>query len=377
MKFTLLITQRCNLACGYCYIGKRDARISLETASRTIDFIFRTAPPGEPIDLGFFGGEPFLEFDLLKSVTEIVMRHPRYDAERVEMNVVTNGTILTAEIVDFLNSRNILYCLSLDGPPHVHDRTRRFADGTGSSSIIEANVRRALAAFPAVLVNAVYGPETVRHLPEVVEYFSALGLRRIYLNPDVTARWGRADAEALAEHYGAVGRLYAEYLRRGDPHFISLIDGKVLVLLRGGYQALERCHMGTREFAFTPDGGIYPCERLIGAGGEEHRIGTVFDGIVAGHRACRRDPGATAQPECAVCGLSPYCMYWCGCTNHLMTGEYDRVHPFLCASERASLAAARELLECMEDELKNHFVDHVSGRPMSNVGARVDPGCRP
>ena len=62
MKYTVSITQRCNLACSYCYIAKRPGTMSLPMARRVVDFLFHHAGPGTKVSIGFFGGEPLLEF---------------------------------------------------------------------------------------------------------------------------------------------------------------------------------------------------------------------------------------------------------------------------------------------------------------------------
>ena len=56
MKFTLALTLQCNLACTYCYINKGQKQMSPETAGLIVDLIFQSTPPGEKIDIGFFGG---------------------------------------------------------------------------------------------------------------------------------------------------------------------------------------------------------------------------------------------------------------------------------------------------------------------------------
>ncbi len=129
----------------------------------------------------------------------------------------------------------------------------------------------------------------------------------------------------------------------GDPHAISLIDGKVAVILRNGYQPLERCRMGRGEFAFTPEGTIYPCERLVGDGNDGHAIGSVDGGIDISRMLCRRAPGESLNRECQSCGLKDYCMNWCGCSNFFASGYYNRVSSFLCGSEKASQESASPL----------------------------------
>jgi uncharacterized protein len=66
MKCTLLLTQDCNLDCSYCYVRKREAVMDLETAAKIIDFVYARTAAEEVIHFGFFGGEPLLQFGLLK-----------------------------------------------------------------------------------------------------------------------------------------------------------------------------------------------------------------------------------------------------------------------------------------------------------------------
>ena len=76
--------------------------MSLSAAKKIIDFIFKNTPSQEKIDIGFFGGEPLLEFELIKKITEIIENHPSFNNKLVELTVVTNGTIFSDEIADFL-----------------------------------------------------------------------------------------------------------------------------------------------------------------------------------------------------------------------------------------------------------------------------------
>jgi uncharacterized protein len=366
MKCTLLLTQRCNLACSYCYVGKQPATMSRTTARQVIEFAFRHAPPEERIDLGFFGGEPLLEFELIRSVTRMIEDAPGFDPGRVTLTLVTNGTLFSVEIAEFLDAHRIGFGVSCDGPPEIHDASRRYPDGSGSGSDVVRTILSAQEAGLPLLVNAVYGPRTLEALPETVRFLSSLGVRQIYLNPDFSAPWSPRDASRLPDVYDRVGRLYVRLYREGRPHFVSLLDGKIAVILRGGYEPAERCRMGRAEFAFTPDGGIYPCERLVGDGGERHRIGHVASGLQTGRMLCHLASGSEKDPECLTCGLSEYCMHWCACSNYLATGHYNRVGGFLCASEKAAIRTARSVCERLERSLGSTFVEHLGGYPLVN-----------
>jgi uncharacterized protein len=127
MKVTLAITQRCNLACDYCYIAKKNSTMSKETATKIIDFVFQNAQPNEKIEIGFFGGEPLLEIGLIREIMELIHSHDLYDRNRMIISVTTNGTIYSEEISRFLADNNIILNISCDGPQIVHDAFRHFS----------------------------------------------------------------------------------------------------------------------------------------------------------------------------------------------------------------------------------------------------------
>lgn len=68
----LQVTQNCNLRCDYCvYSGSyhnrihSNKRMSFEMAKKGIDFLAEHSGECDKIHLGFYGGEPLLEFELI------------------------------------------------------------------------------------------------------------------------------------------------------------------------------------------------------------------------------------------------------------------------------------------------------------------------
>jgi len=343
----------------------------LRVAQDVLQFMFRHTPSDEKIEVGYFGGEPLLEFDLIEKITDEIERNPQFSSERVKLSLVTNGTLFSKRIARFIQAHDFVMCLSCDGPPRVQDLSRRFPDGSGSSAIVLANIRKYLDTGCYVLVNAVYGPETLAFLPETIRFFSSLGLRQIYINPDYSASWAVPDVDRVVKVYSKVGELYSEFQLSGDPHFISLIDSKIALILRGGYKLQERCRMGRGEFGFAPSGNVYPCERLIGGdNGLDHCIGTIK--AIARSEGLKDVPLAgNANVECQKCGLADYCMNWCGCSNYFSSGNYYKAGPFLCASEKASIIVAYEVFARLQDQLGPRFADHAAGLTHSFLISRT------
>jgi len=363
IKFTIFITQQCNLACTYCYISKQPASMGMGTAGKVIDFIFDHARAGEKNHVGFFGGEPLLEFDSMRQILDAFERHPRFGRFDMDFTVVSNGTIFSDEIADFLLDRRISFCLSCDGGSEAQDAYRRFRDGGGTSHIVDETIRRAVALLPLVLVNAVYTPGTMHLLPDTVRYFMGRGLRQIYLSADYSAPWKLEHIPVLDAALEQVADIYMDAYREGRPVYISALDDKIAVILRGGYRPEERCQMGVREFAFTPKGDIFPCERITydGDPSSTHCLGNVDTGIDLGRLGCHMRAEGDGENPCLACSIRQYCMNWCGCTNFHATGYYNSAGAYQCAEEKSSFRTALRVIETLEKEMPAVFSAHAAG----------------
>jgi len=130
----LVLTHACNLACTYCYTGeKKRVRMPVDIATRALDFAFATATQsGARLQLSFFGGEPLLEHELLVALAE--QARARSDALGCPllMQMTTNGTLLTHDLVLRLGALGVHVALSLDGTRVQHEAVRPNAGG-GSS----------------------------------------------------------------------------------------------------------------------------------------------------------------------------------------------------------------------------------------------------
>jgi len=368
IKFTLLITQDCNLACSYCYISKRPAKMSLATAEKIVGFIYKNARKGEKNSIGFFGGEPLIEFDLMKKIVEMIERHPRFTEFEFSFNVTSNGTIFSDEIAEFFTEHQIGYCISCDGESQTQDAFRRFKDGSGTFDIVNANLIKAAARLP-VQVNAVLTPNTLNRLPDNVRYFIKLGIKQIFINTDFSAKWKPEHVPAHKAAMDEIADIHIDSYRQNNPIFISVIDEKIAVIHRGGYFPGEKCQMGRKEFAFTPAGDIFPCERLVYDGAPENSLclGNVDTGVYLNRLSCHMSAGGETNSECVNCTIRGYCIHWCGCSNYHATGYYNRVGAFLCAGEKNAITAALRVIEALEKEMPAVFALHKAGLPAANA----------
>ncbi|MEA2114601.1 MAG: radical SAM protein [Thermodesulfobacteriota bacterium] len=361
MKAVLSLTNRCNLSCPYCYSGKKQQNdMELATAEMAVDFAIDRSSPREKIEYSFFGGEPLLCFDLIQEIVTHIRMREQEITNPVTLSITTNGTVLDQAMLDFFRKEKVNLCISIDGMQDVHDINRSYANGASCFRDVIANLYTVLNQHHSVQVNAVYGPETVKSLPETVAFFIEQGVPAIHLNPDISSIWSRESYTYLDEAFSQIARQYTHCFQQGKEVAINCIDSKVLLFLKGGCSDEDHCGMGESQWAFAASGNIYPCERLIGEDdGSSFCMGNVRNDLMEDRRLKVLDGRGNRNQECRDCELSSYCMNQCGCSNYYMTGYTDLAGSLLCRSEKAAIGAARYVLTTLSESENELFSDHL------------------
>ena len=76
----LHVAHTCNLNCSYCfasqgkYSGER-ALMSFDVGKRALDFLIENSPGRTNLEVDFFGGEPLMNWDVVKQLVELSLIH--------------------------------------------------------------------------------------------------------------------------------------------------------------------------------------------------------------------------------------------------------------------------------------------------------------
>ncbi len=161
-------TQHCNLRCKMCFQDREILANSHDELSteQIIDF-FDHQPYLKKITL--IGGEIFVRKDMLDLICHL-------DQTR-NLVLSTNATLLDeAKIAMLKKCRNIVtICISLDGPPEIHDAIRRVPGAYNKTT----RTIQALAPFFPVTVNCIISNENIEFLPEMVNQCATLGVPKL------------------------------------------------------------------------------------------------------------------------------------------------------------------------------------------------------
>jgi uncharacterized protein len=258
----LMVTHACNLRCSYCYTGHKTNRtMPGQVGRKAIDRAIASLAPGGTLELGFFGGEPLLESELIDSLIAYARQQTAAAGAALALNLTTNGTVIGPAAWAIMTRPDLELAVSCDGLPEIHDHHRISAAGHGSSEDVLATIRRLIDAGREFRVVMVVRPDSVKFVPCGIRFLQSLGVRHIEPSLDVWARWTQDD---IAKLEAAVAEC-AQIWRDGLPHHsIGWFDEKAAHLARLNMTPTARCGFGHGELAVAPSGRLYPCERLIG-----------------------------------------------------------------------------------------------------------------
>jgi uncharacterized protein len=130
----------CNLDCEYCFFLSKEAlypgerfRMSDKLLETYLRQLFESQASLPEVAVAWQGGEPTLMgVDFFRRALNMIESIRLHD-QRVTHTIQTNGTLLTDEWCELLADAGFLVGISIDGPPHLHDRYRVDKKGHPSS----------------------------------------------------------------------------------------------------------------------------------------------------------------------------------------------------------------------------------------------------
>ena len=153
---TLQVTRDCNFNCRYClYAAKsklerthEQVNMQWDVAQKSLDYLITHSKDVDKITVAFYGGEPLLNFNLIKSSIDYM--NEKLNTKSIVYNMTINGSILYDDILDYLVSKNVFLTISLDGPEEIQNRHRKFSkNGKPTFRVVVDNVIKIKKKYPS------------------------------------------------------------------------------------------------------------------------------------------------------------------------------------------------------------------------------------
>ena len=356
----LHVAHTCNLNCSYCfasqgkYHGDR-ALMSFEVGKRAFDFLIENSGTRRNLEVDFFGGEPALNFDVIKKLVEYARSVEGKYNKNFRFTYTTNGMILTDEMIEFINREMHNVVLSLDGRKEVNDRFRVDYTGKGSYDTIVPNFKKIVESRggKGYYVRGTFTHHNVDFTNDLFHMadlgFTELSMEPVVCSPDDPCALTAEDMPKLFEQYEILAKEMIKRKREGRPftfyhYMLDLKNGPCI------YKRITGCGSGTEYMAVTPWGELYPCHQFVGD--EKYSLGNIYEGVK--NKAVQdefRGCNSYSREACRDCWAKLYCSGGCAANAYHATGSIGGVYEYGCElfKKRIECAVMMQVAEALEE----------------------------
>mgnify|MGYP002853162479 CR=1 FL=1 len=257
---SLTITHGCNLRCVYCFekykdIGQR--MMSFETAKSILrkefeQFANSGHTENERFAVEFFGGEPLLNFKLIREIYDWVKTLDLPFPMMFQMT--TNGTLFTPEVLEWFTSvkNDFRVVVSIDGDDLMQATNR----GCSTTKIPMEYIAR---NWPNSYFKMTVSNDTLKDYAHGIIELTRQG----YRVPSSLAQgttWSQKEAETYKQELLKIGTFYLEnpQYKIEQPFDISFEK-----LMYTSPIPPKNCGVGTNTEIYDTDGQVYPCHLFL------------------------------------------------------------------------------------------------------------------
>jgi uncharacterized protein len=255
-EMKLTVATDCILRCKYCFVDKSvKTRMSLATAKKAIDFFLGTS--GKDKILKMYGGEPLLNFELVKAVVPYAKKIATKRGVNLTLSLCTNAVMLSRAHLDFFKKYNFQLAISFDGRKKTYDKNRQFPDGSGAfdrvvvkfPALFETMRRRNVAANMSIV------PSQSKNIISNFEYVLESGFDTINLEPVYGfERWTAGDFSQFEKAIKFIAKKIILEAKNGNFIFLTTANRELK------YKTLSKLKNGVCLFHQFPE--IYPDGRI-------------------------------------------------------------------------------------------------------------------
>ncbi|HSG08346.1 MAG TPA: quinohemoprotein amine dehydrogenase maturation protein [Longimicrobiales bacterium] len=347
----LNVTNKCNLACTYCYeygedkivdtqYGQQPKFMTEETAEESIEFLLSESKGQAVAHVTFFGGETLLNFPVLQKAVAYARRRATEEGKRVEFSLTTNATLLKPEIIQWLADNQIGVTISIDGPKEVQDGLRVFHNGKGTYDVVQPKIKELLSVHRSRPIGArvtltqknMDVLKIFRHLTDEMGFWE-VGLAPVTTQDHRDYALSSDHKDVMLEQFEVLAQEWLECALRDEHHGFSNVKDTIEEIHKGVSKAYG-CGAGLGLMGVATDGNVSLCHRF--AGSEEHTIGSVRDGVDREKQGkFLADHHIAEKTDCHTCWARPICSGGCYHEAHIRYGSSSHANLHYCTWVRS------------------------------------------
>lgn len=327
------LTDYCNLRCRYCFNheGKVDVpqrMMSLETAKKAVDYFFSICEVKYTY-FHFIGGEPLLNFEVIKGIVLYIEEQAQKCGIGVEYIITTNGLGINHEVAQFFKEHKFAVVISIDGNEECQNENRPLPGGQESYDQVIRGYEILREYLSSVTAKVTLTRQTIGKFYEIKQHLHQLGFRSVSYQLVVSSM-----PELVVNEEDIPP--FINILEKIADNFIEdLKESKYIDKFMGWMEKIYKTPFNT-GCAFTnfskvvvdPDGYLYTCEMAVGD--KNFIVGDIEAGINLNKYNLITAPTLENRPVCKDCWLRRYCDGGCYYFSYLQAGDFDHPNPVVC-----------------------------------------------
>lgn len=340
----LIVTTNCNLGCKYCYIENnvcnnfREEYMSVETARLAIDrYVDHLHKVGlKKAEIILYGGEPLVNW---KTVKDIVLYTKQFDVD-IEVSIVTNGTLIDEEKIEFIIQNNVKIGISLDGPKEINDVNRVYR---GNPASVYDRVMKSVQALNAKKaefgLSITVSEQFLEHKAEIIEWLKKFPVNGIFYNlyhfSTFTENWLEMYEESsdfLIDSFNELNRYRGLIEGRQFRKFESVMEGK--------FKFSDCAAVGCNQITIRPNGNMSICHCYSKT--DKYVIGNLYEmtfeeALESAEAKFWKYRSPIYNEECLKCEGLFLCGGGCPAQGEAMFGSRDEMDKPFCVHTKKSL----------------------------------------
>jgi His-Xaa-Ser system radical SAM maturase HxsB len=324
-----VVSLRCEHSCPYCQVSRQsDDRVkfdmSTEIADKSIDLVFRS--PSKNIKIEFQGGEPLLNFPLIKYI--VLTAKSRSRDKTLSFVIATNLALINAEILSFCKEHEIIISTSLDGPKDIHNANRPRQGGNSYEKAVEGiQFVRGHLGIDAVSALMTTTKNSLGRVKEIIDEYLKYSFSGIFLRPLSpygfalkTKTYAAYDTERWHEFYLEGLEYIIDLNKKGlkfREYYTSTIMTKMFTSQEPGYvDLMSPSGIGIGAIVYNYDGLVYASDEsrmLAEMGDSSFELGNVlynsYEEIFLNPKLLDpiEESFSYSVPMCNDCAFETYC----------------------------------------------------------------------
>ena len=339
-----VVSLRCDHSCQYCQVSRQSENkaafdMTEETADKALQIVFRS--PNPAIKIEFQGGEPLLNFDLVRYVVIKAKQINEIEKRDLQFVITTTLSLITDEILDFCKEHKILLSSSLDGPEDLHNRNRPRPGKDSYTRFVEGLQKaRDKLGYDSVSALMTTSPASLTRVRDIIDEYLKHDLDGIFLRhlspygfAIKTKSYDAYNVDRWLEFYREGLDYIVELNKQGvrfTEHFASLLLTKMFTSNDPGFvDLMNPSGAGISAVVFNYDGDVYASDEsrmLREMGDTTFKIGNLhtnsYEEIFTSEALLNAldDSFTLSAPMCSDCAFEP----WCGAEpvfHHAIFGD--------------------------------------------------------